>query len=264
MSAYVQHVRAAKTRTTVKSELYYYLRDIFGPVCPDLETARKTKQATGTSLAQGGHLSARSFETITTAQIVSFILNRMKERGLSPKTCNHYRAILSHVFSWAMTQCGIRMPNDINPASKVERYRERAQTIRFLTLPRIYEQLAALESNPLIQTMVAVYIYAGLRREEALWLTRKDISLRTGKHGVIYVQAKKVAGEFCEPKTKVNRVVPISGTLRTYLDRYDLRVVPSGWYFPSPSGKRWDPDNFSADLRTLNAEAHLARISHRP
>ena len=258
VTAYVQHVRAAKARTTAKSEIYY-LRDIFGPICPDLESARRTKKAKGSAagLSVGGYLEARAFERITTAQIVTFILNRMKDRGLSPKTCNHYRAILSRLFSWAMTQYGIKMPNDVNPASKVERYRERAQTIRFLTLPQIDEQLEALESNPLIQTMVAVYIYAGLRREEALWLTRKDISLRSGRNGVIYVQAKTVNGEFWEPKTKVNRVVPISRSLRTYLDRYDLRVVPGGWYFPSPNGKRWDPDNFSADLRKLNNEAGL-------
>ena len=258
VSAYVQHVRTAKTKNTAKSEIYY-LRDIFGPICPDLEPAHKSKKTTAgaTQSPQGEYLAARSFESITTAQIVTFILNRMKDRGLSPKTCNHYRAILSRLFSWAMTQYGVKMPNDVNPAAKVERYRERARTIRFLTLPQIDEQLEALESDPLIQTMVAVYIYAGLRREEALWLTRKDISLRSGKYGVIYVQAKTVDEEFWEPKTKVNRVVPISRTLRAYLDCYALRVVPGGWFFPSPKGKRWDPDNFSADLRKLNREAGL-------
>ena len=254
VAAYVQHVRAAKTKNTAKSEIYY-LRDIFGPICPELEPTGKGRRSS--EGGQGGYLEARSFEGITTAQIVTFILNRVKDRGLSPKTCNHYRAILSRLFSWATTQHGIKMPNDVNPASRVERYRERARTIRFLTLSQIDEQLAALESDPLIQTMVAVYIYAGLRREEALWLTRKDISLRSGKHGVIYVQAKTVNGEFWEPKTKVNRVVPISRSLRAYLDRYDVRVVPGSWYFPSPNGKRWDPDNFSADLRKLNNEARL-------
>lgn len=101
VSAYVQHVRAAKTRTMAKSEIYY-LRDIFGPLCPDLEPVHKTPKTAGThtSSAHGEYLSARSFETITTAQIVTFILERMKDRGLSPKTCNHYRAILSRLFSW--------------------------------------------------------------------------------------------------------------------------------------------------------------------
>jgi site-specific recombinase XerD len=29
------------------------------------------------------------------------------------------------------------------------------------------------------------------------------------------------------------------------------------WFFPSPTGKRWDPDNFSQDLRTINEAAGL-------
>ena len=29
------------------------------------------------------------------------------------------------------------------------------------------------------------------------------------------------------------------------------------WFFPSPNRKRWDPDNFSQDLRKLNTDADL-------
>jgi integrase len=70
---------------------------------------------------------------------------------------------------------------------------------------------------------------------------------------MIRVRAKTIDGESWQPKTKVNRAVPISSTLRRYLDAYRPRIVPGGWYFPSPDGKRWDPDNFSQDLRALNA-----------
>jgi len=31
-----------------------------------------------------------------------------------------------------------------------------------------------------------------------------------------------------------------------------------GWYFHSPAGKWWDPDNFSADLREANKKARLS------
>jgi integrase len=31
----------------------------------------------------------------------------------------------------------------------------------------------------------------------------------------------------------------------------------SPWLFPSPQGKRWDPDNFSADLRAANEKINL-------
>ena len=50
----------------------------------------------------------------------------------------------------------------------VERYRERASEISCLTLPQIEEQLTALRSKPRLQAMVALLIYSGLRRGEAL------------------------------------------------------------------------------------------------
>jgi integrase len=96
-------------------------------------------------------------------------------------------------------------------------------------------------------------IYAGLRRQELLWLTFDDLDLETGPHGIIRVRAKTIDGESWQPKTKVNRAVPISSTLRRYFDQYRRRITPGGWLFPSPDGKRWDSDNFSSDLRSANA-----------
>jgi hypothetical protein len=66
-----------------------------------------------------------------------------------------------------------------------------------------------------------------------------------------------------EPKTKINRAMPISSTLRRYLDIYRRRIVPSGWNFPSPDGKWWDPDNFSHDRADANRAAAL-QWSGRP
>jgi hypothetical protein len=65
---------------------------------------------------------------------------------------------------------------------------------------------------------------------------------------MIRIRAKTIDGESWQPKTKVNRAVPISSTLRRYLDAYRPRIVPGEWYFPSPDEKRWDPDNFSQDF----------------
>lgn len=258
LSAYIAHMRAAKTKNTVKSELFY-LRDVFGPLCPELDIPQKSGARKKKNMRRpaSGYIEAGSFEGITTAQIVVFILARMQARKLSPKTCNHYRGILSRLFSWAMTQYGVRMPNDVNPAQKVERYREQAHAIRFLSREQIEEQIEALDGYPVLQTLVAIYIFAGVRREEALWLTWKDIDLDAGKYGVLHVRSKTVDGEFWQPKTKVNRVVPISRKLREYLDRYEVKIVPGAWYLPSPAGKRWHPDNFSQDLRAINQKKGL-------
>ena len=92
------------------------------------------------------------------------------------------------------------MPGDINPVSKVSKYKEKAPEIRFLTLAQIDEQLKALEGYPLLQPLVAMYIYAGLRREEALWLTISDVDLKAGPYGMIRVRAKTVYSRLLPPE----------------------------------------------------------------
>jgi integrase len=137
----------------------------------------------------------------------------------------------------------------------------------FLPLAQIDAQLHALRFKHQLRTMVAVLICVGLRREELLWLTvdAVDLSRRQGGHGLLRIRVKTIAGQSWQPKTKANRAVPISRTLREHLDRYTLRATSTppidenfrGWFFPSPNGTRWDPDNFSADLRAANAEVKL-------
>lgn len=121
--------------------------------------------------------------------------------------------------------------------------------------------VAQLLPSPHRQTMqprIATLIYAGLRREELLWLTHDDIDWKAGKYGLIRVLAKTIDGASWEPKTKRNRAVPISSTLRFYLDKWRLKAGEGTWFFPSPQGVRWDADNFSQDLRAANDKAKLA------
>lgn len=105
--------------------------------------------------------------------------------------------------------------------------------------------------------MIAMYIYAGLRREEALWLTLDDVDLNAGKYGIIRIQAKTVNGEFWQLKTKVNMAVPISSALRSYLDKYAPKPSNGRWYFASPKNCKYDPDNFSSDLAHMNRKMGL-------
>ena len=227
---YAAHIHSTKTRNGVKIDLWY-LRNIFGPVCDllvpsNLEAWKKKKRTL---------LRAKYLEDITTYDVSRFIGQKVIEDGIAPKTSNRYREIIMRLFTWAVKQRGVRMPGIENPAKEVERYRERASEISFLELHEIDEQLDRLESGTQLITIVALYIYAGLRREEALWLTKKDIDLNAGRYGVIRVRAKTVLGEYWEPKTKKNRAVPISSRLRSFLDEYRCRRVSGGWYCTSSS-----------------------------
>ena len=259
VTAYVDYLHSVKTERNVRRDVYY-LREAFGPICPALQikNAKLSQMMKRCHPRQGRPvIEVPIFEQITTADIAQFISIQTRRRSLAPKTANRYREILTRLYNWAMDQHGIRIPNDKNPAAKVERYREKASTISFLTLEQIDEQLDALKSYPQLQTMVALYIFAGLRREEAVWLTHKDIDLKAGRLGMIRVQAKTVNGEYWESKTRVNRAIPISSRLRVYLDNYAPAKVDGGWYFPSPQGKRWDVDNFSQLLRRVNKQTAL-------
>jgi integrase len=108
-----------------------------------------------------------------------------------------------------------------------------------------------------MQAMVATLIFAGLRREELLWLMPEDIDWAAGSFGLIRIRAKTVQGEYWQPKTKKNRGVPISSRLRLYLDKWRLKKHGGRWLFPNGDGNRYDPDNFSRDLRAANAASGM-------
>ena len=237
------------------------LRMIFGPACEALQpgscvnwrhASAKRKQAKR-KRSKVQPIQARFLEEVTTAKIEEFLSARIREDGIAAKTTNQFRGILHRMFNYAIKTRSFvatdrRQPN---PAAAVERRKEPARTIRFLKLEDIDEQLDALKDHSTIHAMVATYIYAGLRREAALWLTTDDVDF---ERRLILVRAKTIDGEFWQPKTRKNRVVPISTVLLEILQAYrPQRTAP--WFFPSPTGKRWDTDNFSQDLRAIN-EAH--------
>ncbi len=216
LTAYVEFIRAAKTPKSAQTDIYY-LRDVFGAdACEVLKvTSRKISAAVKKRPLKPGQdrrrtasvIRVNNFEDVTTAMISSFITGRMANRGLAPKTGNRIRDTLSSLFSWANSQRNIRMPGEKNPAAAVKKYSESAPEIRFLTLRQVNDQLAALNGCLHLQTMAAVLIFAGLRREELLQLRHDDIDLETGNFGLIRVRAKTVSDQAWQPKTKRNRGV---------------------------------------------------------
>jgi len=256
VAAYCDHLTTVKTFRNAQRDMYY-LREVFGPICDQLKVRnqsirRKRIQITGRKPIPP--IEAQTFEQITTAEFADFIARQVRTKKLAPKTANRFREILTRLYNWAMEQYGVRLPNNVNPASKVERYKERAREISFLSHDQIGQQLNCLEEFSTLQTMVAMYIYAGLRRAEVLWLTKNDVDLEAG---VIRVCAKTINNEYWQPKTGHNRVVPISSKLRGYLSAYTAPETDEGWFFASPMGKRWEEDNFSSALKKVNKEKEV-------
>jgi integrase len=257
LQQFCEHLEVTRTFKSYKNDVSR-LRVFFGPSCPALQPGR----CSGPGAAQPApdryaraHVKVKLLEDVTPTLINQFIGARIRENGWAPKTANSLRQVLHRLFGFAIKHHAFRSRDRRfpNPADGVERLREPAPEIRFLTQEQIAAQLDALANAPLLRTMVATLIYAGLRREELLWLTPADVDL--GKR-LIRVQAKTIKGVFWQPKTKKNRVVPISTALRAILASYRPRAR-ARWYFPTRGGGRWDPDNFSQRLRAANQAAGL-------
>lgn len=202
------------------------------------------------------YVPIKKLEDLTPQMIATYIRERYVAGQISGKTANAIRGVLSSMFSYAIKHHGYVCLDQRfkNPTEGVDRFPEEKPPIAWLSHEQIEEQLDALTEYPILRALVAVYVYAGLRRSEALWLTKADVDL---DELVIRLRAKHVDGEYWETKTGKDRTVPISQKLLDELLRYSS---PSGsaWFFPSPRGMRWRPDNFSDKLREVNQAAGLS------
>jgi len=259
---FARHLVVCQRRKSAQTDAYR-LRECFGAPAGDgpptlaprrgLVRRPRAQSARYRPKEYGCALKIRYIEQVTTSMLVDFLTKLVEQRGIGPKTWNEYRGVLHRFCEWAAVSAGVVMPGKINPATAVPTRKVDPPKITFLNLTQIREQLAALAGHPQIQTMVAVYIYAGLRREELLWLTPADADL---EHRVIHVRAKTVAGRSWRPKTNRNRKVSISAALFSYLQAY-TSPNETEWLFPSPEGCWWNPDNFSYRLADLNRKAGL-------
>lgn len=147
--------------------------------------------------------------------------SRRRNEGLSSATEKQNRALLHKFFEWAADHYNYRStadPRYPNPVGAIKRPTTKASVIRYLEIPDITEQLKVLKDHPQLKVMIAVCIYAGLRREEVVWLVCDDIDL---KRRLISVRAKSIHGEYWQPKTKKNRAILLDGGSYKYVIHND-------------------------------------------
>jgi integrase len=263
LQSFCEYLAKTRTKKSAKND-FSYLRGFFGPCCPALHLGSNVPKKFRREnqdfpmikdKLKKRHIPVRNLEDISSAMVSNFIQDRIVSDNIKAKTANRMREVLHKMFSHAIEHNDYICPDRRyrNPIEGVKRLKEDSNPITWLEDDEIAKQLDALKEYPVIHALVAVYIYAGLRREEALWLTDGDVDL---KERFIRVVAKNIDGEYWQPKTKKNRVVPISNALYEILSKYEP-LIKSVWYFPSPTGKRWDPDNFSQTLQEINDKKQL-------
>ncbi len=257
---FVPHLKASHRQKSVKNDTSR-LRVLFGPLVPALEPVAKNDNLTGEvqgkpagrEAADVPRLVAEYAEQISAPLINQYLDKRAVK--VSPKTLNEEREILYRLFRYAIEHQGLVYPDPRlkNPVDGVRPRKLLAHDIRFLNLEQITKQLEAIKGDKALHAAVAILIYGGVRREEALWLTREDVDR---KARLLRIRAKTINGEYWQPKTGRNRAVPIGTALEAVLDVY----APHGsgpWFLPSPEGARWNPDNFSHKLADENARVKL-------
>ena len=179
---FCEFLLATRTRKSAKNDMAY-LRGFFGPCCAALELGsnvphkfrdnQRSLPKVPDRLAKR-HMPVKRLEQISTEMVGAYIHARVVEDGIAPKTANRIREVLHRLFCFATEHRGYVCPDRRyrNPVEGVRRAKEKAPVISWLTREQITQQLAVLDEEPTLKAMVATYIYAGLRREEAMWLTR--------------------------------------------------------------------------------------------
>jgi len=243
------------------------LRQFFGPACKALKYRERTEAKYKKDPPKGPKhrdgktgmmIPVKRLEQLTPQIITTILRQRFFHAGITGRTVNRYRGVLSSMFTYARKHHGYICPDRRykNPIEGVERFPEKKRAITWLGTKQIDEQLAALEGYPQLRAMVAVAVFSGPRREAITWLTPEDVDL---EQRILHIRAKEIDGECWETKTGKDRAIPISSRLHEILTVY-RPSVPSRWFFPSPQGQRWHPDNFSLKLREIN-DAHDLRWS---
>ena len=196
VESFCKYLEKTRTYKSYKND-FSRLRTFFGPVCESLQPypsgiRRGCKSPRiGKDKYAGSHVIVQYVEDITPEVINRFLVERIKVDNWAPKTVNLMRQVLHKFFAFAIKHHGYRSRDKryINPAACVERLREPAPQITFLSIDEITKQLDILKEYTVISAIVAVYIYAGLRREEAIWLTHSDVDMNAR---LIRIRAKTI------------------------------------------------------------------------
>lgn len=139
-------------------------------------------------------------------------------RSQQSRTRNQYLGALRAFYAWAMREEFVRA----DPTAGIDRVREPRSLPRPLTRQQAKAMLAAARTiSPRAGAVVALLLFSGLRRTEALSLMWGDVDLT---NGVVRVENGKGGKD---------RQVPVPPLLVEALCVWRARSVEGAWVFPS-------------------------------
>ena len=184
------------------------------------------------------------------------LLEFFQQLTVSTVTKRHYREFFHSFFDYCLKFGFYRADNwhCPNPVAALPSYQSKNHRIVYLTQENVDAQLKALLPHPDLYIAAAIMIYAGLRRDEALWLTRDAISPDFSYLSV--VNRLDEDGDIESTLKTGERSVSIIPQLRPILEQY-LSTLQGRWLVPMEKGGRWDGNAFGRKLRRINTERGL-------
>jgi len=248
LTLYLGHISSENDPHHVAGKISM-LRQLFGPkLLPYKLAPQGTKDAV--------EIFKGEFVDELSAEIVLKFLN---ERKLSRKSRRHYREVFHHFFE-VLLKHGKIEPFSFhtpNPMASLPSYLEKGGNhIVFLRPGDKVKQANALESTPSLHAAYMLMSEAGLRRSEVLWLRRDAIASDLSFLSVTNQEDPEHDRVSTLKTFNSKRPVTILPPLKAFLEKY-LSMLKGEWIVPSPSGKRWNADNFSAALRRVNSMSKL-------
>lgn len=255
-AAYYRYISAENVALYVANKLSIFRR-FFG--AERIEKAGAPAKQKRRRKADGGVVAdAPPFFTGTYMDEITPVLVQQFIEGadISRKTQRHYREVLHHFFEVCL-KLDLYTPTNWhrpNPIAALPSYISKNHRITYLTADDVTTQLAALKCDPSTQMAATIMIHAGLRRAEALWLTKDAIA-----PDLSFISVRNRVDEETDTESTLKtgeRTVTILPPLRKALKPY-LRTLKGRWVIPDKLGKRWRPDCFTTHLRKLNDAAGL-------
>lgn len=179
--------------------------------------------------------------------------NWRRESGVMASSVNREMAVVKAMFNRGAEWGFISR----SPAAAVKKFKEPKRQAKFFTKGEAVRIAGA--ADEIMRPIVIFLLHTGLRREELLHLTWRDIDL---ERKVLTIQAK----DGWRPKDYEVRHIPLAAPALKVLQESPGRHEPQGLVFPDQAGGMFNADSlthrFAALLRGIKLDGSLHSLRH--